>query len=558
MTPTAPIANPATRPRACLTRRAADGGHAGRRAGDRGHDLRGLRGADREEAEQAGRRAGVGELRDRDRAGHRAAGLPTEELIAAVVRAGYTATAPASEPEPRATSDQPGGEADARHAAYLKRRLIVSLVLFIPLTDLSMMLSLVPSLRFPGWQWLLVGCAAPVALWCAWPFHRAALKNARHGTTTMDTLVSLGIVAACGWSVYAMFALDRGGAGGTLWQRLIHNSGGGIYLETAATVTTFLLAGRLYEARARRIAGQAMRDLAAAAASEVCLLETDGTERRVPATRLRPGDRFVVRPGETIAADGEVEFGQTAVDRSMMTGESVPGEAAEGDSVTGGTVVLTGRVVVRAVNVGRDTQLARLISLVEQAQAQKAAIQRVADRICGVFVPAVLVCAAATLAGWLLAGSPAEHAFSAGLAVLIIACPCALGLATPAALVAASGRGAGNGIFVKEYQALESSRAVDVVVLDKTGTVTTGRMELVGRPARRRRQPAPTCSGTRARSRRPPSTRSRPRSARPRRTSAARCRWPRRSGRCPGSARAAPSTAGRSSSGAPGCWPSTG
>jgi len=405
--------------------------------------------------------------------------VPTEELIAAVVRAGYTATAPASEPE-AGDEDQTGGEADARHAAYLKRRLIVSLVLFIPLTDLSLMLSLVPSLRFPGWQWLLVACAAPVALWCAWPFHRAALKNARHGTTTMDTLVSLGIVAACGWSVYAMFALDRGGAGGTLWQRLIHNSGGGIYLETAATVTTFLLAGRLYEARARRIAGQAMRDLAAAAARDVCLLEPDGTERQVPATRLRPGDRFVVRPGETIAADGEVEFGQTAVDRSMMTGESVPGEALEGDSVTGGTVVLTGRVVVRAVNVGRDTQLAQLIDLVEQAQGQKAAIQRVADRICGVFVPAVLVCAVASLAGWLLAGSAAEHAFSAGLAVLIIACPCALGLATPAALVAASGRGASNGIFVKEYQALESSRAVDVVVLDKTGTVTTGRMELVG------------------------------------------------------------------------------
>jgi cation-transporting P-type ATPase A/B/Cu+-exporting ATPase len=406
------------------------------------------------------------------------AGLADDELIAAVVRAGYTATTPNLDPE-IGEQDRPG-ESDAKHATYLKRRLIVSLVLFIPLTDLSMMLSLVPSLRFPGWQWLLVGCAAPVALWCAWPFHRAALKNARHGATTMDTLVSLGIVAACGWSVYAMFALDRGGAGGTLWQRLIHNSGGGIYLETAATVTTFLLAGRLYEARARRIAGQAMRDLAAAAASEVCLLETDGTERLVPATRLRPGDRFVVRPGETIAADGEVEFGQTAVDRSMMTGESVPGEAVEGDGVTGGTVVLTGRVVVRAVNVGRDTQLARLISLVEQAQAQKAAIQRAADRICGVFVPAVLVGAAATLAGWLLAGSPAEHAFSAGLAVLIIACPCALGLATPAALVAASGRGAGSGIFVKEYQALESSRAVDVVVLDKTGTVTTGRMELAG------------------------------------------------------------------------------
>ena len=441
-------------------------------------------------------------------------GLPTHELIAAVVRAGYTATAPASEAEEAGPAkagdaeagaaeagaahagaahagaaeagdaDRSAGEADARHAAYLKRRLIVSLVLFIPLTDLSLMLSLLPSLRFPGWQWLLVGCAAPVALWSAWPFHRAALKNARHGSTTMDTLVSLGIIAACGWSVYAMFALDAGGAGGTLWQRLVHNSGGGIYLETAATVTTFLLAGRLYEARARRIAGQAMRDLAATAARDVCLLEPDGTERQVPATRLRRGDRFVVRPGETIAADGEVEFGQTAVDRSMMTGESVPGEAAAGDSVTGGTVVLTGRVVVRAVNVGRDTQLARLIALVEQAQAQKAAVPRAADRICGVFVPAVLVCAAATLAGWLLAGAPAEHAFSAGLAVLIIACPCALGLATPAALVAACGRGASNGIFVKEYQALESSRAVDVVVLDKTGTVTTGRMEVAGvRPA---------------------------------------------------------------------------
>ena len=413
-------------------------------------------------------------------------GLGVEELIAAVERAGYTATAPAEEAEGEGAGDEdhPGGEADARHAAYLKRRLIVSLVLFIPLTDLSLMLSLIPSLRFPGWQWLLVGCAAPVALWCAWPFHRAALKNARHGSTTMDTLVSLGIVAACGWSVYAMFALDRSGVGGTLWQRLIHNSGGGIYLETAASVTTFLLAGRLYEARARRIAGQAMRDLAATAARDVCLLEPDGTERQVPATRLRRGDRFVVRPGETIAADGQVEFGQTAVDRSMMTGESVPGEAVEGDSVTGGTVVLTGRLVVRAVNVGRDTQLAQLITLVEQAQSQKAAIQRVADRICGVFVPTVLVCAAATLAGWLLAGAPAEHAFSAGLAVLIIACPCALGLATPAALVAACGRGASNGIFVKEYQALESSRAIDVVVLDKTGTVTTGRMELVGvRPA---------------------------------------------------------------------------
>jgi Cu+-exporting ATPase len=403
------------------------------------------------------------------------AAMGVQDLIAAVERAGYGASAPArDQPEPADGLD------DARHAAALKRRLIVALVFYLPLTDLSLSLSLLPWLRFPGWQWLLVACAAPVALWCAWPFHRAALKNARHGSSSMDTLVSLGIVAACGWSVYAMFVLDRGGQGGSLWSRLIHGSGGGIYLETAATVTTFLLAGRLYEARARRIAGQAMRDLAAAAARDVCLLQPDGTERQVPATELRPGMRFIVRPGETIAADGDVEFGQTAIDRSMMTGESVPGEAGEGDSVTGGTVVLTGRLVVRAVNVGRDTQLAQLIRLIEQAQAQKASIQRVADKICGVFVPAVLGCAAVTLAGWLLAGSPAAHAVSAGLAVLIIACPCALGLATPAALVAACGRGARNGIFVKEYQALESSRAVDVVVLDKTGTVTTGQMELAG------------------------------------------------------------------------------
>ena len=239
------------------------------------------------------------------------AGLPVQELTAAVEQAGYAAS------EPTAARAGEGTEAaDGRDAAYLKRRLIVALVFFIPLTDLSLMLSLVPSLRFAGWQWLLVACAAPVALWCAWPFHRAALKNARHGTSSMDTLVSLGIIAACGWSVYAMFVLDPAEHGGSFWQLLIHASGGGIYLETAATVTTFLLAGRLYEARARRIAGQAMRELAAAGASDVCLLGPDGTERLVPAGSLRPGDRFVVRPGEIIAADGEVLFGQTAVDRS--------------------------------------------------------------------------------------------------------------------------------------------------------------------------------------------------------------------------------------------------
>ena len=398
------------------------------------------------------------------------------QLLADVVEAAGYAARGGGEP---AAGDEDEASAD-RHAADLRRRLIVALVFFIPLTDLSLALSLVPSIRFPGWQWALVGCAAPVALWCAWPFHRAALKNARHGSSSMDTLVSLGIIAACGWSVYAMFFLDRGGRGESVLGQLIHASGGGIYLETAATVTTFLLGGRLYEARARRTAGEAMRELAAAGAKDVCLLDPDGAEHQVPASRLRPGDMFVVRPGETIAADGEVLFGQSAVDRSMMTGESVPAEAAEGDSVIGGTVALTGRLVVRAVKVGQDTQLAHLIRLVEQAQAQKAAIQRLADRVCGVFVPAVLAFAGLTLAGWLLAGSPAGHAFSAGLAVLIIACPCAMGLATPAALVAACGRGARLGIFIKGYQALEASRSIEVVVLDKTGTVTTGRMSLTG------------------------------------------------------------------------------
>jgi heavy metal translocating P-type ATPase len=294
----------------------------------------------------------------------------------------------------------------------------------------------------------------------------------------MDTLVSLGILAACGWSGYAMFDLDNGQRSVTLWEQLTRASGGGVYLETAATVTTFLLAGRLYEARARRIAGEAMRGLAATAARDVCVLGPGGSERRLPVSQLRPGDLFVVRPGETIAADGVVQFGQSAVDRSMMTGESVPADVAVGEVVPGGTIALTGRLVVRADKTGADTQLAQLIRLVEQAQAQKAGIQRVADRICGVFVPAVLAGAALTLAGWLLAGAPAERAFSAGLAVLIIACPCALGLATPTALVAACGRGARLGVFIKGYQALETSRAVTVVVLDKTGTVTTGNMSL--------------------------------------------------------------------------------
>ena len=407
--------------------------------------------------------------------------ISAQALVAAVEGAGYAAevAVPPAEAQPEASGQ----------ARYLRRRLILALVFFVPLSDLSITLSLFPAYRFAGWQWVLVVLAAPVALWAAWPFHRAALKNARHGACSMDTLVSLGVVAACGWSAYAMFRLDRR-SGASALQELAHASGGGIYLEVAAAVTTFLLAGRFYEARARSSAASAMRKLAAAAAKDVCLLGTDGEERRIPAGKLRREDIFVVRPGEKIAADGEVLSGESAVDRSMMTGESVPVEAAAGDTVVGGTIALTGRLVIRAVEVGESTQLAQLIALVGRAQAEKAAIQRLADRVSGVFVPLVLVAAALTLAGWLLAGAPAERAFSAGLAVLIIACPCALGLATPAALVAACGRGAQLGIFVKGHQALESSGLIDTIVLDKTGTVTSGQMTVTALAAAPGTEPA--------------------------------------------------------------------
>ena len=396
------------------------------------------------------------------------------ELIKVIETAGYTAQVA------RRAGPDAGAAAEQAAVRRLRRRLTLALVFFVPLTDLSLMLSIFPWTRFPGWQWLLVALAVPVATWAAWPFHAAALRNARHLSSSMDTLVSLGILAACGWSAYAMFVLDRGAGQPGGLKYLLHGSGGGIYLEVAASVTTFLLAGRLYEAKARQTSGQAMRDLAAASARDVCVLADDGTEQRIPAALLQAGQRFVVRPGERIAADGEVLSGQSAIDRSMMTGESVPVDAATGDAVTGGTIALTGRLVVRADKVGADTQLARLIAMVQQAQAGKAGIQRLADRICAVFVPAVLACSALTLAGWLAAGSPAGRAFSAALAVLIIACPCALGLATPAALVVASGRGAQLGIFIKGYQALESSSAIDTVVLDKTGTVTTGQMTVTG------------------------------------------------------------------------------
>src|SRR6266702_1586701 len=372
--------------------------------------------------------------------------VPVQAMIAAVEGAGYAAEAVAPAAASPAGREAPagGGASPGGQAAYLRRRLILALVFFVPLSDLSIMLSLFPAYRFAGWQWVLAALTAPVALWAAWPFHRAALKNARHGACSMDTLVSLGVVAACGWSAYAMFRLDRGSgeAGPSALPGLAHASGGGIYLEVAAAVTTFLLAGRFYEARARS------------------------------------------------SAAGEVLYGESAVDRSMMTGEPVPVDASAGDAVTGGTIALTGRLVVRAVQVGEHTQLAQLVALVGRAQADKAAIQRLADRVCGVFVPVILAAAALTLSGWLVAGAGAERAFSAGLAVLIIACPCALGLATPAALVAACGRGAQLGIFIKGHQALESSGLIDTVVFDKTGTGTSGRMTVTALAAAPGTEPA--------------------------------------------------------------------
>ncbi len=371
--------------------------------------------------------------------------VSTADLLATVEAAGYAAAVPTPEPE------EGDPELDA-----LRRRLVVAAVLSVPVVAMGM----VPGLMFPGSGWLSLALATPVVLWAGWPFHRAAVANARHGTTTMDTLVSLGVGAAWAWSVVALF------------------TGGELYLEAATVVTTFLLAGRWFEKRAKRRAGAALRALMSLGAKEVAVLR-DGVEELVPAERLAVGDLFVVRPGEKIATDGVVESGSSAVDASMLTGESVPVEVGPGDAVTGATVNAGGRLVVRATRVGADTALAQMAHLVEEAQNGKAQVQRLADRVSGVFVPVVIGLALATLAGWLLAGAPASAAFTASVSVLIIACPCALGLATPTALMVGTGRGAQLGILIRGPEVLESTRRVDTVVLDKTGTVTTGRMSLV-------------------------------------------------------------------------------
>ncbi|OLL76550.1 Lead, cadmium, zinc and mercury transporting ATPase, Copper-translocating P-type ATPase [Pseudonocardia sp. Ae168_Ps1] len=396
-------------------------------------------------------------------------GTPVETLVETVRKAGYGAT------ELRPASGDTGDAATSDDTALrrLRTRMAVALVLFIPLADLSLAMSLVPTLRFPFWQWVVVALALPVVGWAAWPFHRTAFTNLRHGTTSMDTLVSLGVILASVWSLGEMAVTDTRTTL-TGWDAVLHPSGP-LYLEVAAGVTTFVLAGRYFEARARRTAGRVMRSLATLESDEVTVL-VDGTETTVPVGRLRAGDRFLVRPGARIAADGVVETGRAAVDTSAMTGEPVPVEVGPGDAVTGGTIPSGGRLVVVAEQVGADTRLARMIAAVERAQTEKSATQRLVDRVSSVFVPVVLGLALLTLGGWLLAGAGWAGSLGPAIAVVIIACPCALGLATPTALMVATGRGAELGIFVKGYRALETTRAADTVVLDKTGTLTTGRM----------------------------------------------------------------------------------
>jgi Cu+-exporting ATPase len=392
-----------------------------------------------------------------------------EELVATVRAAGYGAELPA------APGQAGGAEPDEPDAlAPLHRRLIVSAVLGLPVLVLSM----IPALQFDNWQWLALQLATPVALWGAWPFHRAAWANLRHGAATMDTLVSVGVLAAFGWSLYALFLGDAGMAGMKMKLSLTGSGEDELYLEAAAAVTVFLLAGRSFEAHAKRRAGSALEALLALGAKDVALLEDDDIERRVPVAELVPGDRFVVRPGERVATDGVVVEGRSAVDQALLTGESVPVEKEPGDEVAGATVNAGGRLVVRATRVGADTALAQIARLVTDAQTGKAPVQRLADRVSGVFVPIVIAIAVATLGFSLGAGETAQTAFGAAVAVLVIACPCALGLATPTALLVGTGRGAQLGLLIKGPEVLESTRTVDTVVLDKTGTVTTGRMAL--------------------------------------------------------------------------------
>ncbi|WP_030600971.1 heavy metal translocating P-type ATPase [Streptomyces fulvoviolaceus] len=397
-----------------------------------------------------------------------AEGVHVADLISTVVKTGYTAEEPQPPKEETPVQDP--------ELAALRQRLVVSALLAVPV----ILLSMVPAFQFDNWQWLALTLAAPVVVWGGLPFHRAAFTNLRHGAATMDTLVSLGTLAAFGWSLWALFFGDAGMPGmKDRFEFTVSRMDGAstIYLEVASGVVAFILLGRYLEARAKRRAGSALRALMELGAKDVSVLR-DGREVRIPVARLAVGDRFVVRPGEKIATDGAVVEGASAVDVSMLTGESVPVDVTVGDAVTGATVNAGGRLVVEATRVGADTQLARMARLVEEAQNGKAEVQRLADRISAVFVPVVIVIAVATFGGWLGATGDTVAAFTAAVAVLIIACPCALGLATPTALMVGTGRGAQLGILIKGPEVLESTRRVDTVVLDKTGTVTTGRMTL--------------------------------------------------------------------------------
>lgn len=439
-----------------------------------------------------------------------AAGTTLDDLVATVVRTGYTArpvprAAPAPPPaaparrsgpsaspihapgdaprdEPGAAEDDPATAQDAADRgaaealAALRQRLLVSLTLSVPV----ILMAMVPALQFDNWQWLSLTLTAPVVVWGALPFHRATWTNLKHGAATMDTLVSVGTLAAFGWSVWALFFGHAGLAGmrhGFEFTVSRSDPSSTIYLEVAAGVITFILLGRYLEGRSKRQAGSALRALMHLGAKDVTVLR-DGREVRIPVSRLAVGDRFVVRPGEKIATDGTVVEGSSAVDASMLTGESVPVDSASGDFVAGATLNVSGRLVVEATRVGADTQLARMAKLVEDAQSGKAAAQRLADRVSAVFVPVVLVIALVTLVTWLLITGDATASFTAAVAVLIIACPCALGLATPTALMVGTGRGAQLGILIKGPEVLETTRRADTIVLDKTGTVTTGRMTL--------------------------------------------------------------------------------
>ncbi|MEU7859358.1 heavy metal translocating P-type ATPase [Nonomuraea sp. NPDC049141] len=398
--------------------------------------------------------------------------LDPQTLISEVEKAGYSAALPAPPRSETATAEEEAQD----ELRPLRSRLITSVVLAVPVIAMAM----IPPLQFTNWQWLSLTLAAPVVVYAGWPFHKAAWTNLRHGAATMDTLISIGTIAALGWSLWALFFGTAGTPGMThpfAFTIERTDGSGNIYLEAAAGVTAFILAGRYFEARSKRRAGAALRALLELGAKDVAVLR-DGVETRVPSDQLQVGDRFVVRPGEKIATDGVIEEGTSAVDASMLTGESVPVEVGVGDAVTGATVNAGGRLIIRATRVGADTQLAQMAKLVEDAQTGKAQVQRLADRISGIFVPIVIALAIGTLGFWLGTGDGVGAAFTAAVAVLIIACPCALGLATPTALLVGTGRGAQLGILIKGPEVLESTRRIDTIVLDKTGTVTEGKMTL--------------------------------------------------------------------------------